>query len=435
MTSSEPSTTTPANSDAQPKSLFEDISADNVFSEIESLCMNCHEQGTTRLLLTKVPYFKEIIVMAFSCPHCGYESNEIQSGSAIQEKGIHFVLHVQTRKDLNRQVIKSDTAVITIPELDFEIPAITQKGSLNTIEGFLQQTIGALKDGQEDRKKVDPNVAEQVGKFIDKLQACVEADQPTFTFTLDDPAGNSFIENPLMPADDPQLKVTHYERTEEQNLAIGLTPHIEAPPEGEEKQAMIFPGVCSNCHAPGETKMVVTDIPYFKEIVLMAFTCNECGFKSNEVKCGGAISPKARKITFKVTTPEDLARDILKSETAIVHLPEIDVELGMGTLGGRFTTIEGLLTQLKEEFEKTPFLKGDSADPNHQVHFKAVMDGLDKALAGEPFTFIMDDPLSNSYIQNIYAPDDDPNLTIEDYERTFDQNEELGLNDIKTEDY
>jgi zinc finger protein len=60
---------------------------------------------------------------------------------------------------------------------------------------------------------------------------------------------------------------------------------------------------------------------------------------------------------------------------------------------------------------------------------------LQQALAGEPFTIIVDDPMANSYIQNIYAPDDDPNLIIEDYERTFDQNEELGLNDIKTENY
>lgn len=54
---------------------------------------------------------------------------------------------------------------------------------------------------------------------------------------------------------------------------------------------------------------------------------------------------------------------------------------------------------------------------------------------GKPFTLILDDPLANSYIQNLYAPDDDPNLTIEDYERTHDQNEDLGLNDIKTEGY
>ena len=52
-----------------------------------------------------------------------------------------------------------------------------------------------------------------------------------------------------------------------------------------------------------------------------------------------------------------------------------------------------------------------------------------------PFTVIIDDPLANSYIQNLYAPDADPNLEEEIYERSHEQNEELGLNDMKTEDY
>ena len=52
-----------------------------------------------------------------------------------------------------------------------------------------------------------------------------------------------------------------------------------------------------------------------------------------------------------------------------------------------------------------------------------------------PFTFILDDPLGNSYLQNLYAPDPDPNMTVELYERTEEQNESLGLNDMKTEGY
>lgn len=37
--------------------------------------------------------------------------------------------------------------------------------------------------------------------------------------------------------------------------------------------------------------------------------------------------------------------------------------------------------------------------------------------------------------KNVYAPEDDPNMTIEHYERNYDQNEILGLNDMKTENY
>jgi zinc finger protein len=55
--------------------------------------------------------------------------------------------------------------------------------------------------------------------------------------------------------------------------------------------------------------------------------------------------------------------------------------------------------------------------------------------AERPFTLILDDPLANSYLQNLYAPDPDPNMTTEVYERTFDQNEELGINDMRLEGY
>lgn len=44
------------------------------------------------------------------------------------------------------------------------------------------------------------------------------------------------------------------------------------------------------------------------------------------------------------------------------------------------------------------------------------------------FTLIVDDCLGASYLQNLYAPDPDPNMTIEEYERTWEQNEDFGLN-------
>lgn len=52
-----------------------------------------------------------------------------------------------------------------------------------------------------------------------------------------------------------------------------------------------------------------------------------------------------------------------------------------------------------------------------------------------PFTVILDDPLGNSYLQNLYAPDPDPNMKVDLYERSWEQNEFLGLNDMKTENY
>ena len=45
-------------------------------------------------------------------------------------------------------------------------------------------------------------------------------------------------------------------------------------------------------------------------------------------------------------------------------------------------------------------------------------------------------PISgNSYIQNLYAPDEDPNLLVEHYDRTDQDDDDLGIKHMKTENY
>ncbi len=53
----------------------------------------------------------------------------------------------------------------------------------------------------------------------------------------------------------------------------------------------------------------------------------------------------------------------------------------------------------------------------------------------ETFTLTLDDPAGNSYLQNVWAPDPDPEMHVEEYQRSWEQNEELGLNDMKAENY
>lgn len=42
---------------------------------------------------------------------------------------------------------------------------------------------------------------------------------------------------------------------------------------------------------------------------------------------------------------------------------------------------------------------------------------------------------SSLFLQNLYAPDPDPELEVVLYERTKEQNDELGISDMKTEGY
>ena len=55
-------------------------------------------QGVTRLMLTKIPYFREVIISSFQCDHCGYSDCGVQSGSRVQDKGVQYTLTVKSTK-------------------------------------------------------------------------------------------------------------------------------------------------------------------------------------------------------------------------------------------------------------------------------------------------------------------------------------------------
>lgn len=90
--------------------------------------------------------------MAFTCENCGYRNNEVQSGMSLADQGVRITLRVDNKEKMNREVIKSENATITIEELGFEIPRSTQKGSLNTVEGILVKAIAGLEQEQPYRR-------------------------------------------------------------------------------------------------------------------------------------------------------------------------------------------------------------------------------------------------------------------------------------------
>jgi zinc finger protein len=116
-----------------------------------------------------------------------------------------------------------------------------------------------------------------------------------------------------------------------------------------------------------------------------------------------------------------------------LRIPELQFDLHEGTLGGRFTTLEGLLQQAYEQLWGRVYNPdSDSTTPEEKGRFSTFLERMKSAIDGTlHFTLIMDDPLAASYIQNLYAPDPDPNMTTEEYERTQEQDEELGIADMR----
>ncbi|KAK6150209.1 hypothetical protein DH2020_017734 [Rehmannia glutinosa] len=414
---------------------------------VESLCMRCGEN---------------ILLSAFECPHCGERNNEVQFAGEIQPKGCHYVLEVPSgdQKMFNRQVVKSETATIKIPELDFEIPPEAQRGSLSTVEGILLRAADELEALQEERKKVDPQTAGAIDEFLIKLRACATGESH-FTFILDDPAGNSFIENPYAPSPDPSLTIKFYERTPEQQAALGyladtsqggpgaentLEPSSNVPQMQKEPHGSVGARAGRRAIAQGNSEEIAdalfrysapeeADIPYFQEVIVMASSCDTCGYRNSEVKPGGRIPDKGKKIIVHVKNIKDLSRDVIKSDTASVIIPELELELTSGTLGGLVTTVEGLISKIGESLERVHgFTFGDSLDDNKKSKWKEFGAKLDKLKRLEqPWSLIIDDALANSFV----APatdeiENDTQLTFEEYERSWEQNEELGLNDMDT---
>uniref|UniRef100_A0AC35TSL7 Zinc finger protein ZPR1 n=1 Tax=Rhabditophanes sp. KR3021 TaxID=114890 RepID=A0AC35TSL7_9BILA len=435
-----------------PDIVFADLNPDDeeqIPYEIESLCMNCYDNGITRLMCIRIPYYKQVILMSFFCEHCNFKNNEIQSGEKCQEFGTEVVLNVKTAVDLNRQLIKSEYATLSIPELDLEVPAKSQPGEVTTVEGVLERVKQGLMQNQVKRRIEEPEAAAQIEEFIERMNKYKRAEVP-WTLKLRDVSGNCHIQNPDPMHVDPQCIISHFYRNLADRKLLGFADDndeeddISKDPDTQWKsfedvkqEVLRFATNCPNCNKPIDTLMKPTDIPYFDTVIIMATKCDHCDYKSNEIKSGGAFRDHGCKQTLRILNDIDMARDVLKSDTCSLRIEELDLEVGMGALAGRFTTVEGLLQATKDQvMDQAKFFLGDSAVSDEKGKFQELLDKFENILAMQmPCTIILDDIAGNSYIQSLFAPLDDPQLVKDYYTRSFDQNEELGLNDMKTENY
>lgn len=409
-------------------------------------------------MLTAIPYFREIVIMSFECEHCNFKNNEIQPAGTIQPKGTHYELRLTSMPDFSRQVIKADTATVKFIEIDIEIPA--GRGQLTNVEGLLSGVVDDLEMGQDARKEQQPEVHTKIADVITKARAMLAGEAFPFRVYVDDPAGNSFI-TPDLKDSVGKWEKHEFARTPEQNAALGLSdsdantagnaddsnnPALTAEGDIIPNEVYDFPATCPGCMHPCVTHMKMVDIPHFKQVVLMSTVCDDCGYRSNDVKTGGEIPEKGEKITLSVSSDVDLARDILKSETCGLECPELELQVNPGTLGGRFTTVEGLLTQVRNDLHSQIFEShgtsgntegGDSVNPAEKSRWEAFFSGLDEAISGtKPFTVILTDPFASSYVQALVDPPaPDPKIQREYYDRTEEEEEELGLNDMKVEGY
>lgn len=80
----------------------------------------------------------------------------------------------------------------------------------------------------------------------------------------------------------------------------------------------------------------------------------------------------------------------------------MELSVGPHALGGRFTTVEGLITAMKEQLydPTTSHIFGDSKDKAASEQFENFLNKLDAILDNKlEATIVLNDPCGNSYIQ------------------------------------
>ena len=397
--------------------------------------------------------------MSFYCEHCHFKNNEIKPAGEIQEQGSKYTFQLRRLEDLERQVVKSDTAVLRIEDLEIEVPA--GRGRLTNVEGVLSEVLKDLESDQKFRKKENPELYEKIDAVVQPLLKMLMGAKFPFTISLDDPTGNSWIEP--SPSDS-MNRYTHlqYPRTPEQNEALGLgeasaeqtdgsaemVPQLQAEDGGGmedveilEGQTYDLPVYCPGCTKPARMLVQMVNIPHFKQVIVSTTVCDMCGYKETDVKTGGEVPRYGKKIWLHVKDAKDLARDILKSETCMLKIPECRVEVAPGTMGGKFTTVEGLVTHIRDDLKRSIFDFGedevstDSMPSDTKQEWGTFFAQLDKAVKGEiHYTILMEDPLGNSYCQllDLDKSGNDPKVKTQEYKRTEEEEDELGLADMKT---
>lgn len=393
-------------------------------TEIEnSYCVNCGEDGTTRMLLTEIPFFRQVVIVSFHCPHCHFENKELQPAQQISERGVRYELSVGTARDLSRQVVKTEWAQVMIPEVDFEVKQ--QNGLVTSVEGLIDRSLTGLQYAL-DNSEASEEGKRPLKEFIGKMTNLKEGKE-NFTLIIDDISGNSFVENLCAPQPDPQLKISNFIRTIEDDKLLGIyTAEVVADDANDnlKNEVLQFPTNCPSCNAPCFTNMKVTNIPHFKELVIMATNCDVCGHRTNEIKSGAGIEPKGVRIELKIKDGEDLKREVIRSDTCNISIPELNLSLN-STGSGRYTTIQGLGLNMIEDLQRTnPFIDGDSSREEIRSKIGKLNEQLQNLIG---FTIILDDPCGNSFVEGV--------ANVERYERSNEQNEELGLNDMNTVNY
>mmetsp|Transcript_16115 Transcript_16115/g.18252 ORF Transcript_16115/g.18252 Transcript_16115/m.18252 type:complete len:394 (+) Transcript_16115:164-1345(+) len=198
-------------------------------------CFTCGGSGEYVIASVDIPYFGKAEILSFGCDDCGYKMRKVKSGLSKSSEsttakeadtGTILTVEIKDEEDLQRQIIRSDTAKLSIPAIDFE--SETADGVFTTVEGLILgistslSFAGIVSDGKQ-------HIAESVSEMCSRLISGVREGNSTFEIVLDDPYSDCFIQPRKSVAsidEDKQISVQTYSRVELRNKEIKASKHL-----------------------------------------------------------------------------------------------------------------------------------------------------------------------------------------------------------------
>ena len=116
--------------------------------------------------------------------------------------GVEISVNVYTKDCLNRYVVLSEFATISIPKINKHIHKDAKKGCIRTIKECFRIASDELKIKQELDKDEESQEVQDLEDAIHILEQMHEGKEMPYHFLVHDPSGNSYVQNPHAPAKD-----------------------------------------------------------------------------------------------------------------------------------------------------------------------------------------------------------------------------------------
>ncbi|WP_440059103.1 ZPR1 zinc finger domain-containing protein [Thermogladius sp. 4427co] len=147
---------------------------------------------------------------------------------------------------------------------------------------------------------------------------------------------------------------------------------------------------CPVCGSDAIAEEYLYEAPLVGQLLLTTVRCPRCGFKHRDVMSLDFGEPV--EITYRIEKPGDERALFVRSSTASISIPELEIEITPGAMSqGEITTIEGILLRIID------LLRNNCESDNEICSDKIAH--LSKAANGEmPLTIIVRDPFGGSKI-------------------------------------